>query len=87
MTFNSLFKNEEELTNSLKDITKKSIWVKKGNVYEQRMVSTGIDDGAKCIIPDGVTAGEEIVVGERQLTPGNAKQGKSFFGPPQEKKR
>ena len=87
MTFNSLFKNEEELTNSLKDITKKSIWVKKGNVYEQRMVSTGIDDGAKCIIPEGVTAGEEIVVGERQLTPGNAKQGKSFFGPPQEKKR
>lgn len=87
MTFNSLFKNEEELTNSLKDITKKSIWVKKGNVYEQRMVTTGIDDGAKCIIPEGVTAGEEIVVGERQLTPGNAKQGKSFFGPPQEKKR
>ena len=87
MTFNSLFKNEEELTNSLKDITKKSIWVKKGNVYEQRMVSTGIDDGAKCIIPDGVTVGEESVVGERQLTPGNAKQGKSFFGPPQEKKR
>lgn len=87
MTFNSLFKNEEELTNSLKDITKKSIWVKKGNVYEQRMVSIGIDDGAKCIIPEGVTAGEEIVVGERQLTPGNAKQGKSFFGPPQEKKR
>jgi HlyD family secretion protein len=87
MTFNSLFKNEEELTNSLKDITKKSIWVKKGNVYEQRMVSTGIDDGAKCIIPEGVAEGEEIVVGERQLTPGNAKQGKSFFGPPQEKKR
>ena len=87
MTFNSLFKNEEELTNSLKDITKKSIWVKKGNVYEQRMVTTGIDDGAKCIIPEGVAEGEEIVVGERQFTPGNAKQGKSFFGPPQEKKR
>ena len=87
MTFNSLFKNEEELTNSLKDITKKSIWVKKGNVYDQRMVSTGIDDGAKCIIPEGVAEGEEIVVGERQLTPGDAKKGKSFFGPPQEKKR
>ena len=87
MTFNSLFKNEEELTNSLKDITKKSIWVKKGNVYEQRMVTTGIDDGAKCIIPEGVKEGEEIVVGERQITPGDKKQGKSFFGPPQEKKR
>ena len=87
MTFNSLFKNEEELTNSLKDITKKSIWVKKGNAYEQRMVTTGIDDGAKCIIPEGVTKGEEIVVGERQITPGDAKKSKSFFGPPQEKKR
>ncbi len=89
MTFNGLFKNDEELTNSLKDITKKSIWVKKGNVYEQRMVTTGIDDGAKCIIPNGVQKGEEVVVGERMLFPGAGKDEKKGFkmGPPEERKR
>lgn len=89
MTFNSLFKNEEELTNSLKDITKKSIWVKKGNVYEQRMVTTGIDDGAKCIVPDGVAVGEEIVTGERTMSPGAGKDEKKGFrmGPPERKTR
>lgn len=89
MTFNSLFKNEEELTNSLKDITKKSIWVKKGNVYEQRMVTTGIDDGAKSIVPDGVAVGEEIVTGERTMSPGAGKYEKKGFrmGPPERKTR
>ena len=56
--------------------------------YEQRMVTTGIDDGAKCIIPEGIAEGEEIVVGERAMFPGaDKKDSKSFFGPPQEKKR
>ena len=89
MTFNGLFKNDEELTNSLKDITKKSIWVKKGNVYEQRMVTTGIDDGAKCIIPNGIEKGEEVVVGERMIFPGAGKDEKKGFrmGPPEERKR
>ena len=89
MTFNGLFKNDEELTNSLKDITKKSIWVKKGNVYEQRMVTTGIDDGAKCIIPNGIEKGEEVVVGERMMFPGAGKDEKKGFrmGPPEERKR
>lgn len=89
MTFNGLFKNDEELTNSLKDITKKSIWVKKGNVYEQRMVTTGIDDGAKCIIPNGIEQGEEVVVGERMMFPGAGKDEKKGFrmGPPEERKR
>ena len=89
MTFNGLFKNDEELTNSLKDITKKSIWVKKGNVYEQRMVTTGIDDGAKCIIPNGIEKGEEVVVGERMMFPGAGNDEKKGFkmGPPEERKR
>ncbi|MBR0077661.1 MAG: efflux RND transporter periplasmic adaptor subunit [Bacteroidales bacterium] len=89
MTFNGLFKNDEELTNSLKDITKKSIWVKKGNVYEQRMVTTGIDDGAKCIIPNGIEKGEEVVVGERMMFPGAVNDEKKGFrmGPPEERKR
>lgn len=89
MTFNGLFKNDEELTNSLKDITKKSIWVKKGNVYEQRMVTTGIDDGAKCIIPNGIEQGEEVVVGERMMSPGAGKDEKKGFrmGPPERKSR
>ena len=88
MTFNGLFKNDEELTNSLKDITKKSIWVKKGNVYEQRMVTTGIDDGAKCIIPNGIEKGEEVVVGERMMFPGAGKDEKKGFrmGPPEDRK-
>ena len=88
-TFNGLFKNEEELTNSLKDITKKSIWVKKDNAYEQRMVTTGIDDGAKCIIPNGIEKGDEVVVGERMMFPGAGKDEKKGFrmGPPERKSR
>ena len=63
--------------------------MKKGNVYEQRMVTTGIDDGAKCIIPNGIEKGEEVVVGERMMFPGAGKDEKKGFrmGPPEERKR
>lgn len=89
MTFNGLFKNDDELTNSLKDITKKSIWVKKGNVYEQRMVTKGIDDGAKCLISSGIEEGEEIVLGERQMgnVDGNGASNPFMMGRPQRKTR
>ncbi len=89
-TFKNLFNNEEDLTNSLKDITKKSIWVKKGNQFEERLVTIGIDDGAKTLISNGIKAGEEIVISEKQLSKmnGDKNESSSFMPhPPEQKKR
>jgi len=87
-TFKSLFTTQEELTNSLKDITKKTIWVKKGMLYEQKMVMPSINDGAKVIIPEGLQEGEEVVVGERQLAMDMDKKGTRLMpGPPKDRKR
>ncbi len=91
-TFKSLFKSQDEVANSLKQMNRKTIWVKEGNTYTQRWVTTDIDDGAKCIVTDGVREGEEIVIGERAMFPGpggpDPKAAKSFMpGPPEQKKR
>lgn len=89
-TFKSLFKTQEEEANSLKDITKKTLWVKNGLSYEQRSVTPGINNGATTIIKEGISANDEVVVGIKAMMPGgDKKQGaKSLMpGPPQERKR
>lgn len=89
-TFQNLFKNEEELTNSLKEINKKTVWIKKGNQFEERLVTVGIDDGANTLIVSGIKAGEEVVVSEAQLGFRNGKDDErsSFMPqPPGQKKR
>lgn len=61
-SFNSLYKNQEELTQGLKDVTKKSIWVKKGEKnYEQISVTVGLNNGVKTLILDGLQEGQEVI--------------------------
>jgi len=92
-TFNSLYKNQEELTQGLKDITKKTIWVKTGeNTYEQKSVTVGLNNGVSTLIPEGLQEGVEVVTGVSEAS--GAAQGKDggssnpfMPGPPQRKTR
>ena len=93
-TFKSLYKNQEELTQGLKDVTKKTIWVKRGeNTYEQVSVTIGLNNGVKTLIPEGLREGEEVVVSVSEAMPGMP-QGKDDKGsnpfmpsPPERKSR
>ena len=70
-TFKSLYKNQEELTQGLKDITKKTIWVKRGEKnYEQVSVSVGLNNGVKTLVTDGLQEGTEVVTGISEAMPG-----------------
>ncbi len=93
-TFKSLYKNQEELAQGLKDITKKNIWVKKGDKnYEQVSVTTGLNNGVKTLIMDGLREGEDVIVNISEATNGMPSQGDSkssnpfMPGPPSQKKR
>jgi len=96
-TFKPLFKNQDELTQGLKDVSKKSIWVKRGgNNYEQIQVTTGLNNGVKTLITSGLKEGEEVIlsISEAMAGPGQMPEqqggGSSnpfMPGPPQEKKR
>lgn len=92
-TFKSLYKNQEELTQGLKDVTKKTIWVKRGeNTYEQVSVTVGLNNGVKTLITEGLREGEEVVVSVSESMPGmpGKEDGSSnpfMPGPPQRKTR
>ena len=94
-TFKSLYKNQEELAQGLKDITKKTIWVKAGEkVYEQKSVTVGLNNGVNTLIPEGLREGEEVVIGVSEAMegmPGKGPDGGSSnpfkMGPPQRKTR
>ena len=93
-TFKSLYKNQEELTQGLKDVTKKTIWVKRGeNTYEQVRVTVGLNNGVNTLIPEGLQEGEEVVISVSEAMPG-IPSGKDDKGsnpfmpsPPQRKSR
>jgi HlyD family secretion protein len=94
-TFKSLYKNQEELTQGLKDVTKKTIWVKRGeNTYEQVSVTVGLNNGVKTLIPEGLNEGDEVIISVSEAMegmPGNGPDGGSSnpfkMGPPQRKTR
>ena len=96
-SFQSLYKNHEELAQGLKDITKKTIWVKKGEKsYEQRSVGVGLNNGVKTLITDGLRDGEEVVTSVSEAMEGmpagmKPKDGGSsnpfMPGPPEKKQR
>ena len=93
-TFKSLYKNQEELTQGLKDVTKKTVWVKRGdNAYEQIRVTVGLNNGVNTLITDGLREGEEVVVNVSEAMEGmpgkGSNEGGSPFkmGPPQRKTR
>jgi HlyD family secretion protein len=86
-----IFKDKEALTESLKDISKKSIWIRTTTGMQQVMVEQGLNDGAKVLVKNGLKEGDKVVrsVTEVKKSNKNAKDSnKSFMmGPPQEKKR
>ena len=91
-SFKSLYKNQDELTQGLKDITKKTVWVKRGERnYEQISVTIGLNNGVKSLVSEGLNAGDEIVIGVSEAKGGpNEKNesGNPFMpGPPQSKTR
>ena len=88
ITFKSLYKNTEEEMAAMKDVTNKTVWVKNGNTYEQRKVVTGLNDGAKCIIVEGLKEGDKVVTNIKEMSFGDNKEGgNKMFGPPQRKNR
>ena len=94
-TFKSLYKNQEELTQGLKDVTKKTVWVKRGdNAYEQIRVTVGLNNGVNTLITEGLREGEEVVVNVSEAMegmPGKGSDGGSSnpfkMGPPERKTR
>ena len=94
-TFKSLYKNQEEVAQGLKDISKKTIWVKAGeNAYEQKSVTVGLNNGVNTLITEGLREGEEVVVNVSEAMegmPGNGSNegGSNPFkmGPPERKTR
>ena len=93
-TFKSLYKNQEELAQGLKDVTKKTVWVKRGdNAYEQIRVTVGLSNGVNTLITEGLREGEEVVVNVSEAMEGmpgkGSNEGGSPFkmGPPQRKTR
>ena len=84
ITFKGL--SEEEELNALKDISSKTVWVKNGNSFEQRIVTTGLNDGAKSIILEGLKENEVVVTSIKEASGDNSSGGR-MFGPPESKKR
>ena len=94
-TFKSLYKNQEELTQGLKDVTKKTLWVKRGeNTYEQISVTVGLNNGVKTLIPEGLNEGDEVILSVSEAMEGMPgkmpEEGSSNpfkMGPPQKRER
>ena len=94
-TFKSLYKNQEELTQGLKDVTKKTLWVKRGeNTYEQISVTVGLNNGVKTLIPEGLNEGDEVIISVSEAMEGMPgkmpEEGSSNpfkMGPPQKRER
>jgi HlyD family secretion protein len=94
-TFKSLYKNQEEVAQGLKDITKKTLWVKRGeNAYEQVSVTVGLNNGVNTLIPEGLREGEEVVISVSEAMEGMPSKGTNEggsnpfkMGPPQKRER
>jgi len=91
ITFKELYASQEELTQSLRDVESKTVWVKRQNTVEQVSVKPGLNDGAKTLITEGIHEGEEVVlsVSEMKMPGKPQKDGNNPFmmGPPQRKQR
>lgn len=99
-TFQSLYKNQEELTQGLKNVDKKAVWIKRGDKnFEQVNVTVGLNNGVNTLVSGGIKMGDEVIVNiseamEMGMMPGGAsgkaqgKGGSPFMpGPPEKTKR
>ena len=91
IVFKELYASQEELTQSLRDVESKTVWVKRQNTVEQVSVKPGLNDGAKTLITEGIHEGDEVVlsVSEMKMPGKPQKDGNNPFmmGPPQRKQR
>ena len=91
ITFKELYASQEELTQSLRDVESKTVWVKRQNMVEQVSVKPGLNDGAKTLITEGIHEGDEVVlsISEMKIPGKPQKDGNNPFmmGPPQRKQR
>lgn len=89
-TFKQLYDNQEDITKSLKDVAKKTIWVKHQNTIEQVSVKPGLNDGAKSLILEGINEGDEVVLSITEMKDMRSQQagnGPFKMGPPERKQR
>lgn len=91
-TFKSLYKDQKELAQGLKDITKKAIWVQRGEKnYEQVNVTIGLNNGVTTLV-EGIQVGDRVVTNIMAISDGkdpkNQKGNNPFMpGPPGRTKR
>jgi len=87
----ALYANQDQIAQGLKDISKKTIWIKNGNTYEQRSVTTGLNNGVTTLITSGLKVGEEVLVSAGQVAVANKEDESSSSNPlmphPTDKKR
>ena len=83
------FVSQEELTNSLKEVDKKSIWVKNGNELKRKTVKIGVNDGVKVLVDSGIKEGESVVLSlsEKKGMKEEPSSSGLKMGPPERKKR
>lgn len=90
-SFKMLYRDEKALTEGLKDISKKPIWVMRGEKsFEQVSVTTGLSNGVTTLV-SGIKEGDMILIGVNEvggpMTSGKKSSNPFMPGPPQEKKR
>lgn len=90
-SFKMLYKDEKTLTEGLKDITQKPVWVMRGeNSFEQVSVTTGLNNGVTTLVK-GLKEGDMILTGINEIggpmANGKKKSNPFMPGPPQDKKR
>ncbi len=83
------FVSQEELTNSLKEVDKKSIWVINGNELKRKTVKIGVNDGVKVLVDSGIKEGESVVLSlsEKKGMKEEPSSSGLKMGPPERKKR
>jgi len=83
------FVSQEEVTNSLKEVDKKSIWVKNGNELKRKTVKIGVNDGVKVLVDSGIKEGESVVlsISEKKGMKEEPSSSGLKMGPPERKKR
>lgn len=80
-TFKSLYKDQKELAQGLKDITKKTIWVQRGEKsFEQVNVKIGLNNGVTTLV-EGINVGDRVVTNIIAVSEGKESEGQKSNNP------